>query len=67
VRLIHEFGHQYGGDHLSEEYHDRQGRRRSLLRPCFVSGGVVRMKHPFVAKVGVDVAKGLLDDDAAEN
>jgi hypothetical protein len=20
--LIHEFGHQYSGDHLSEEYHD---------------------------------------------
>jgi len=42
--LIHEFGHEYSGDHLSEEYHDalcRLGarlKRRALEKPDAIRG-----------------------------
>ena len=42
--LIHEFGHQYSGDHLSEEYHDalcRLGarlKRLALDKPAAIRG-----------------------------
>ena len=30
--LIHEFGHQYSGDHLSEEYHEALCRLGARLK-----------------------------------
>jgi hypothetical protein len=32
ILLIHEFGHQYSGDHLSEEYHEALCRLGARLK-----------------------------------
>ena len=39
--LIHEFGHEYSGDHLSDKYHD-------ALTSLAAKGMILALSHPEV-------------------